>query len=930
MSKVQMLRGFINQRLTAAAEEIFGLFERTISEYEEELCRSKEENQRHRKLLDAVFQPEVRLHRADVQQLLVSKEEVPPEQQQWSPSLDQEDPPEPPHIKDEWSPSLDQEDPLETPHIAGGEQEELWTSQKGEQLPGLEEADITKFRIWASSQDVQQLFVSKEEVPPEQQQQQSPSLDQEDPPEPPHIKEEQEELRTSQEGEQLPGLEEADITKFLFIPVPVKSEEDDEEKLQSSQLHQSQTEQMETAADGKDCGGPEPARNFNPDSHLQPATHDQTSLSSESETDNSCDWETRGPQPGLNPLQNNEVPVSDQECNTGETSVSSSECATNLGHKEHLQNHNGTQTGGKPLSGSKPFSCSVCKKGFSRKTTLVGHLRIHTGEKLFSCSVCAKRFGFKGNLDQHLKLHTGEKLCICSVCGKRFALKRYLRSHMKVHTGEKPFSCSVCEKRFGQKQHLVQHIIIHTGEKKFRCSVCGKRFAEELRLNRHLRVHTGEKPFNCSVCGKRFSQKGVMRQHLTVHTGEKRFSCSVCDRRFAWRNQLKTHKCVDESSHGNQPGENREAEDCGRPEPARNSNPDRLLQPDTEDKTEDSDGDWEKAGEPQSSQLHQSQTEENRDTEHLKTEDDGEVCGGPEPARNFNPDSPLQPATHDQTSLSSESETDNSCDWETRGPQPGLNPLQNNEVPVSDQECNTGETSVSSSECATNLGHKEHLQNHNGTQTGGKPLSGSKPFSCSVCKRSFRQRHNLIRHGIIHTGEKPFSCSICKRSFSRKQYLEQHMIIHTGEKLFSCSVCGKRFALKGYLSSHMHVHTGEKSFSCSKPFSCSVCKKGFRQKTTLDIHLRIHTGEKPFSCSVCDTSFRLKHHLVRHLRIHTGEKPFRCSVCGKRFSQKGTMTQHMTVHTGERQFSCSVCGKSFALLQAVKKHKCAGESSGNK
>ncbi|KAM3850110.1 uncharacterized protein ACN63O_020098, partial [Diretmus argenteus] len=67
--------------------------------------------------------------------------------------------------------------------------------------------------------DVQQLLVSKEEVPPEQQQ--SPSLDQENP-ETPHIKEEQE----SQEGEQLQGLEEADITKFPFTPVPVKSEDD--------------------------------------------------------------------------------------------------------------------------------------------------------------------------------------------------------------------------------------------------------------------------------------------------------------------------------------------------------------------------------------------------------------------------------------------------------------------------------------------------------------------------------------------------------------------------------------------------------------------------------------------------------------------------------------------------------------------------------
>ena len=59
-----MLRATMKQRLTAAVEEIFGLFERTIAEYEEEVSRSKQENDRQRKLLDAVLNPEIRLHRA--------------------------------------------------------------------------------------------------------------------------------------------------------------------------------------------------------------------------------------------------------------------------------------------------------------------------------------------------------------------------------------------------------------------------------------------------------------------------------------------------------------------------------------------------------------------------------------------------------------------------------------------------------------------------------------------------------------------------------------------------------------------------------------------------------------------------------------------------------------------------------------------------
>ncbi|XP_034747471.1 zinc finger and BTB domain-containing protein 17-like isoform X2 [Etheostoma cragini] len=287
MCKVQMLRALVEQRLTAAAEEIFGLFERTIAEYEEELCRSKEENERQRELLDAVFNPQLRVHRADF---------FPPEQQECSSRVDQEEPEYPPHIKEE--------------------QEELWSSQ---------------------------------------------------------------------EGEQLQGLEEADITKFPFTPVPVKSE-DDEEEAQSSQLHQRQTQHMETEADGEDCGGPEPARNSHP--LLQPETEDQIGDSSEPETDDSADWkETREPQSALNSLKH------DSRC---KKTFSCSECGRRFGQTGHLKRHMRTHTG------EKPFTCSVCKKSFTQSGSLRSHMAVvHTGEKRFSCSVCDNRFTRSSHVITH-------------------------------------------------------------------------------------------------------------------------------------------------------------------------------------------------------------------------------------------------------------------------------------------------------------------------------------------------------------------------------------------------------------------------------------------------------------------------------------------------------------------------------------------------
>uniref|UniRef100_UPI0037E7D4C1 uncharacterized protein n=1 Tax=Semicossyphus pulcher TaxID=241346 RepID=UPI0037E7D4C1 len=103
MSGTQLLRELVNERLAAAAEEIFGLVEKTIAEYQDEAVRSKKEIIQLKKQIEqlTVCKPEVMLFRADIQ----------PVAENLNPSLQQCD------IKVEEMPVLDETENQEHPQV---------------------------------------------------------------------------------------------------------------------------------------------------------------------------------------------------------------------------------------------------------------------------------------------------------------------------------------------------------------------------------------------------------------------------------------------------------------------------------------------------------------------------------------------------------------------------------------------------------------------------------------------------------------------------------------------------------------------------------------------------------------------------------------------------------------------------------------------
>ncbi|XP_010882063.2 zinc finger and SCAN domain-containing protein 21-like [Esox lucius] len=378
MSKIQWLRVFLNERLIAAAEEIFGAVEKTIAE---EVSRSKEENGRLQRLLDITL---LKLHRADMLQQ-ISQEDVPPDQQD---------------CVQEWIPSLGQKD-LEPKQIKE-EQEEHRTSRWEEQLKDDMKNSILTPTFMERDSEISAL--------------------------PSHLYQAQ---NHGEEESFLPSTSTAHIkTETCGEDYTVSETTSDSQHISTGNPYCSAAQSKNT--EGMGIGGAL-SRSTPIRSKKMLATKGQKSLKFRKNPDLSNLKSHR---------QSDNTPCRCKVCGKAFQYMGSlmKHVQTHTREKEHIcgvcgkcfestestKHHIQTHIADR-------MCCHICSKCFTSNRDLIVHMRTHTGEKPYICSECGKEFSVRNSLKRHMKIHAGSKGYCCSHCDKSFSSSFCLTFHMRSH-----------------------------------------------------------------------------------------------------------------------------------------------------------------------------------------------------------------------------------------------------------------------------------------------------------------------------------------------------------------------------------------------------------------------------------------------------------------------------------------------------------------
>ncbi|XP_077412259.1 uncharacterized protein LOC144042984 [Vanacampus margaritifer] len=424
-----MLKELVRDRLLAAADEIFGLFEETIKSYEEQLCRAKDEIERQRREAQIVLRVE------DVQVLRGHREKLSPQPQQLSFSLEEEH--VPPALVKKEEPQLfyvkEEEaaaDISNFPLIGFSAQ-----SEDGEDEPGVGNVQLCPQPQQPS------VGLEEERVPPALVEEEDPQLL--------HVKEEE---------------AAADVGNFPPTGFSAQSEDEPPDLPQLRPHAPSGNPSEGPPSEGPPSEGP-PSEGPPPDGVFAPLSGvDETSGEENSGTSQS-----------------------------GPKRFPCSVCGKIFSKRgwliKHERRHKPERLATAHMrTRNRPrgSSCSPSDKTFIQSQDLVSDMKTLTRKKSFRCSFCPQRFRQESKRDLHVRTHArDDKYFPCWFCGRSFSKKSKMVNHAIRHMGANSLNCLTCGETFAHRPSLHAHVRTHT-EKAHHCSLCGKGYRRKRGLRQHV------------------------------------------------------------------------------------------------------------------------------------------------------------------------------------------------------------------------------------------------------------------------------------------------------------------------------------------------------------------------------------------------------------------------------------------------------------
>ncbi|XP_034727499.1 histone-lysine N-methyltransferase PRDM9-like isoform X2 [Etheostoma cragini] len=346
MFKTEKLKALVHERLKAAAEDIFIIFETTIKDYEEIVFRSKQEFDQQQRRLAGWKAP---------LQLFVQEEDAPSEQYHC-------DDQEPPQIKEE-------------------QVEELWTTQAGEkQQEEVDTKDAMFNIIYVQRNDGDFPSSSCKQLKADPDEEgcgaSAPTSD--------------------CQMSEVSDYEWRDSGGFPSAVNRKKQKQADETAdrpytcsmcNKNFRIKSILTRHMKTHTGEKPyrcgvCG-----KGFIQRSYLQ--THMNSHSGQKPHTCSFCGR-------GFTQVGNMNAHI---RIHTGEKPHICTDCGKSFREKADLIKHTIIHTG------EKPYICIVCNMKFSAQSNLTRHKKTHSGDRPYSCTACGKKFIRRSHLIIHMKTH---------------------------------------------------------------------------------------------------------------------------------------------------------------------------------------------------------------------------------------------------------------------------------------------------------------------------------------------------------------------------------------------------------------------------------------------------------------------------------------------------------------------------------------------